>query len=338
MLKGEDVICGTSTTGTGTLTLAQTPAPPGGADFFQWLTASGVGFTNGAVVLVPYIIKEHTDSTFSTISKTEVGWGTLTLGASLTATTLARTTVQSTVTNENTSAATYSTGNTAITIGTAANVLVFIGPRAMDTIAFTPYYETTLGDNIGITGLNTGFPATNTSVVNNPGGVVDHYWVISIGKPILIKRATMRVNVAFTGSSTINNAYFRLYDMDTTGRPGRLLCDYGLLGPSSASMTSIGNIGTAVHATGLFATPGDYVGDLFVSIPSTTITSTPAFAGLLGVNSNEFGLSSNVLNTVNVGFGGSSVASATASLVGYNFASAFTGAANNPFRVALKSS
>src|SRR5690348_6986738 len=115
MLRGEGITCGTSSTGTGTLTLAACPAPPGGADFYAWLTATGIGFANGAAILVPYVLTEYADSTFATEKQKEWGVATLTLGASLTATTLGRTTVQGSATGLN-GTPSYSTGTTAITI------------------------------------------------------------------------------------------------------------------------------------------------------------------------------------------------------------------------------
>jgi hypothetical protein len=103
MLRADNVICGTSSTGTGTLTLAACPAPPGGLDFDKWLKATGLNFVSGNALLVSYTIIEYTDSAFTTVKQTEKGVGTLTLGASISAATLARTTVQSTVTGMDTS-------------------------------------------------------------------------------------------------------------------------------------------------------------------------------------------------------------------------------------------
>ncbi len=149
MLRGENIACGTSSTGTGTLTLAATPAAIGAVDFDAWLKATGIGFVSGNAVLVSYTIIEYTDSTFATPKFVENGIGTLTLGAALINATLARTTVQ-TVSNANADSYLVGGGASAITIGTAANTLVFVGPSAADVPAWSPYYETSIGDNLGV--------------------------------------------------------------------------------------------------------------------------------------------------------------------------------------------
>src|SRR5258706_417112 len=111
MLRGENIICGTSTTGTGTLTLAATPVAPGGIDFDVLARATGIGFGNSAAVLVTYTIIEYTSATFAASKSTEKGIGTLTLGGSsgIANCTLARTTPQVTATNLNSQPATYNT-------------------------------------------------------------------------------------------------------------------------------------------------------------------------------------------------------------------------------------
>src|SRR5580658_5571623 len=100
MLRGDSVICGTSPTGTGTLTLAATPVPPGGIDFDVFARATGIGFGNSAAILCSYTIIEYTDSTFAKAKQQEKGIGTLTLGSSsgIANATLARTTLQSSAT------------------------------------------------------------------------------------------------------------------------------------------------------------------------------------------------------------------------------------------------
>src|SRR4051812_24231826 len=148
MLRGDTLVCGTSTTGTGTLTLAATPGPPGGVDFDVWARATGIGFANSAAVLVSYTIIEYTDSTFATAKSHEKGVGTLTLGGSsgIANCTLARTTKQTSATSLNSQPATQNiVPGTGISIGTAANTLVFIGPSAAEIPAYEPYFYTGSG-------------------------------------------------------------------------------------------------------------------------------------------------------------------------------------------------
>ena len=71
MLKANNLVCGTSTTGTGTLTLAACPSPPGGVDFYQWLNATGFNAANSSTWLIEYVLIEYTDTTFSTQKQTE---------------------------------------------------------------------------------------------------------------------------------------------------------------------------------------------------------------------------------------------------------------------------
>src|SRR5271170_1594422 len=139
MLRNDTILCGASTTGTGTLTLAPCPSPPGGIDLYQWLTATGFGFVSGNAVLVSYVIIEYSDTTFSKAVNFEKGVGTVALGASLTATTLARTTVQSVAGSLGATGSPTYAAPLAVSIGTAANVLVFVGPSAADVPAYGPY-------------------------------------------------------------------------------------------------------------------------------------------------------------------------------------------------------
>lgn len=253
MLRGEDVLCGTSTTGTGTLTLAAQPSPPGGADFYHWLTATGLNFVNGNAVLVSYTIIEYTTSGFTTQSQMEKGIGTLTLGASLTASTLARTTVQTTATSLNGTAAYNVSAPTAITIGTAANTLVFVGASAADIPAVIPYFENSANDTLGV------MPASATAATsnNNLTSGTDIYRPFLWLSPMLVKRCSLRVQGAYTGGT--NNAYARIYATNTTGRPGKLLYDFGAVGPANSALNSAStNISSGAAGNGYLLTPGVY--------------------------------------------------------------------------------
>jgi len=262
MLKGESIICGTSSTGTGTLNLAATPTPPGGVDFDVLARATGNGFANSAAILVTYTIIEYTDSYFANAKSMEKGIGTLTLGGSsgIANCTLARTTPQVTATSLNSQPATYNTnGPSAINIGTAANTLIFIGPSATDSLEFSSYYETSLGDALGVHSLSS----------QNSGGTiqintdVENFWSFYWGVPMLAKKASMRVSTLYTGGTT--NAYFRIYAVGSNGRPGKLLIDFGVLATAGSSLVATGNVSTAVHSTGFFMTPGRYIASFYAS-------------------------------------------------------------------------
>src|SRR6266446_4317995 len=281
MLRGENIICSTSTTGTGTLTLAATPVPPGGVDFDVLARATGIGFGNSAVILVSYTIIEYTNSSFTTAKQQEKGIGTLTLGSSsgIANATLVRTTIQQTATNLNAQPATYTvSAPTAITIGTAANVLIFIGVGAVDTIAFEPYIDSTTGT--GWAGpLQT--RDTNASALNNffaatlQDTYCPFYWVTSM----LVKRLSIQVATG-TGGGT-SNAYGRIYAVGSDGRPDKLLYDFGLIGTSNSSLANGNTIITSgASGNGYLLIPGIYYLDLIASYAGGT--TTPQIYGMGG--------------------------------------------------------
>lgn len=258
MLRGDNIVCGTTTTGTGTLTLAATPVPPGGVDFDVWVRATGMGFGNSSVSLVSYTIIEYTDTTFSTAKATEKGIGTLTLGASsgIANATLARTTKQTSATSLNSPPATQNFAPaTGISIGTAANTLIFIGASAADIPAFEPYVQTTTGQsNVGVLPMMT----STGQNMQTSGGLVsgDRFFVPFIWNcPMLVKRCSIYVITADAGNS---NCDMRLYAMGTDGRPSKLLYDFGLVGSSNASFISIGWAQTGAAGNGFFLCPGEY--------------------------------------------------------------------------------
>lgn len=255
MLRGENIVCGTSTTGTGTLTLAAVPSGVGGVDFDAWLKSTGIGFVSGNAILVSYTIIEYTSSSLAVAKFVEKGIGTLTLGAALVNATLARTTVQ-TVSNANADTYQVGGGASAITIGTAANVLVFIGASASDVPAYGPYYETALGDALGVSPVQAILGTQgNTNLVT----AKDYYMPFEWRMPMLAKKASVRVQSAYSTGSPVSDAYLRLYAVNSSGRPGKLLIDFGLLGSAGTSLnTGSVNISSAVHASGFYMTPGHY--------------------------------------------------------------------------------
>lgn len=298
MLRADNVICGTSSTGTGTLTLAACPGPPGGLDFDKWLKATGFNFVSTNAVLVSYTIIEYTDATFATAKQTEKGIGTLTLGASITAATLARTTVQSIVTGLNATPAPTFSAPTAITIGTAANTLVFVGASAMDVPACSPYVFSFDGKGAGpaCDGGNGNGNVQSTATFTSGN---DLYWAFKWEVPGLIKQATLSTqSVTFTGSPTVS-AYFRIYQIGTDGKPGKLLYDFGQVGTSTAFTTGFGLFSTGNSGSGIYLTPGEYFADLAVSWSGGTGGSFGlncfagyALSGRTGTNSRQPGMAS----------------------------------------------
>lgn len=271
------------TGGTGTLTLAHVTG--GGDPYLAWGGTMPTGFS--ATHIVPYKIIEYTgDITtgYFTPKNVESGFGTLTIGASVGATTLARTTVQDTYV-EGTG---YAFG-TALSIGaTAANVRIFLGPGVADNAQVNPYFESSLGDASGVMPHFQQGAAGTFAVNNNQDVYVAFDWRI----PMLVKKATVRVTTAYTGGTPVSNAGFRIYEFGSNGRPGRLLIDLGLLGTSNASLNATGLVSTAVATTGLYLTPGEYIANLFTSFSGGT--SSPAVGGnaASAISSPRFGTSS----------------------------------------------
>jgi hypothetical protein len=68
----------------------------------------------------------------------------------------------------------------------------------------------------------------------------------------------MIVTTTTTGTT---NAYAGIYDINSSGRPGKLLIDFGVLGTANSSLNSSGLIQSAAAANGYYLTPGDYVFD-----------------------------------------------------------------------------
>jgi len=298
VLRGENIVCGTSTTGTGTLTLAATPVAPGGIDFDVLARATGNGFANSAAVLVSYTIIEYTDTTFATAKSIEKGIGTLTLGGSsgIANCTLARTTPQVTATSLNSQPATYNTNApSAVSITTAANVLVFIGASAADISAWEPYYESSVGDALGASPVFGGLSGVGSA---NLSTAKDFYQPFEWRIPMLVKKASVRVQTAYSGGTPVSNAYMRIYAINSSGRPGKLLIDFGLLGTANASLnTGSANISSAAHSTGYFLTPGHYFMSFICTLSggsispklltsSTNAVFSPGFLGTTNLEPN----------------------------------------------------
>lgn len=306
MLRAENCICGTSTTGTGTLTLAACPTPPGGTDLYQAFSAQN--FTGS--LSVSYCIIEYTNANLNTAKQQEKGVGTLALGGNITATTLARTTVQQTAINMDTSTPTYSVASpSAISIGTAANTLIFIGASSSEMAAYVPYFESS----------STTFSALPVHVSGTGSNAYthhfDHYFLFEWRVPMLAKR--MRISIESPASGTIVRAYGRLYDIGTNGRPSKLLYDFGTFTGSNVLNSAAGSvISTAATGNGIFMSPGEYFVDLMPEVSGIGAASgtlrgmTPIISGRLGY-----------------------VTASTASIIGYTASGGVIGAAPDPANV-----
>lgn len=290
MLRAEDCICGTSTTGTGTLTLAACPVPPGGVDPFAAFTGQGLGTSQSAPMT--YVIREFTDASFFTVKQEEKGIGSLTVGANIGATTLARTTPQTTATSCNTSTPTYSVGSpSAINIGTAANVLVFIGASASDIPVWSPYFDSVAGDAVGVGPVMASANRLGTVGGTVTNGVEGHTYFVW-GCPMLVKRVWLRVATAYTGGTPVSNAFARIYAIASNGRPGKLLIDFGLVGTSNASLNATGNISSALASPGFMLLSGEYFLSFFATISGgTTGPAMSTFAGAAFFGPARLGLS-----------------------------------------------
>ena len=248
-----------------------------------------LGFANNSANIVSYTIIEYTDSSFATAKSHEKGFGILTLGSStgIANCTLARTTKQSSATSLNSQPATQNfLPGTGITIGTAANTLVFIGPSVMDIPAFVPYYDSTIANSVPPVGTMNA--TTGQAFI---GGSGSHgYNVFDWRIPMLVKRCRMANWSASTGTT---NLYAALYSIGTNGRPDRLLIDFGVMGTAGASLnTAFSGLSSAVHSTGFFLMPGEYyfnfrftiVGGTFGSIESFASSGVPIMSGRMGAH------------------------------------------------------
>lgn len=257
--RGDNIICGTSSSGTGTLTLAATPASIGALDYYAFATAMN-GFANGKVLLIPYVAIEYSDLTFSVPVREETGIGTLTLGANIAATTLARTTIFSTGV---VGGSYVNNAPTAMAIGTAANTLVILGQSASLNFSGTPYWETSLGDNsAGFSSnlINSNATLGNATLTSDPSGNTLYFPLILL-KPVFAKVARIRVSTIYTGGTT--TGALQLYQMGTNGRAGRLLVDFGNLPASPFNSGSVPFYIAATATVGMALQPGEYWGALY---------------------------------------------------------------------------
>jgi hypothetical protein len=281
MLRAEHCICGTASTGTGTLVLAACPTPPGGTDPFQAFNAQGLG--TAVPIPISYTIVEYTDTTFRTASRQEKGVGSLTLGSP---TTLARTTVQQTATSMDTTP-TYNTAEpTAISISAAANTLIFIAASAADLLVCSPYFDRTLPstDAIGALPVNVGGTFTGSLLITT---MTDYYNLFEWRTPMLVKRVRVNVATTYSGAFNTSQMYGRLYAVGANARPTKLLYDFGSFA-GSPLLGSTGIKATTVSGSGFYLQPGEYFLDIMPRIsggagtPSLSIFPQAYNSGRLG--------------------------------------------------------
>jgi hypothetical protein len=225
--------------------------------------ATGIAFGNSSSIIVNYTIIEYTSSTFATAKSHEKGVTTLVLGASsgIANCTLKRSggtyKPQVSATSLNSQPATQNIlPGTGISIGTAANTLVFIGPSAVETLAFSPYFNTTGADaNTGVFPLAVGADAS-VNVSDTMSDTQDFYSTFIWAVPMLVKRITCKVGVAYTGGTPVSNFYARIYQINSAGQPGKLIYDFGAFGANSLNSTGVIQSGAA--GAGFFLTTGEY--------------------------------------------------------------------------------
>lgn len=267
MVRGENIVSGTSTTGTGTLTLAACPSGVGAIDHDVFLKAKG--FVSGDVIPIAYVVTEYTDNTFATPSKLEVGKGRVTLGAAIANATLTRDTIQVTQTG----GAYNDQAPSAISIGTAANTLVSIDASAADLWANNPYFDNVSGDALGLSPLAINYASGTLGVLGTDGTGTDWYWKFYLQKPLSKIRATLRVITAYGGTTgtPASTVYGRIYYPNSSGKPGKLAVDLGSFGTNPLNAT--GYISTGL-ATGKTLLPGEYFFDLFATFTGASGTVT----------------------------------------------------------------
>ncbi len=263
MLRAENCICGTTSTGTGTLALAACPAPPGGTDLFQAFNSQALG--TAVAIPISYTIIEYTGTTFQTASKQEKGIGSLTLGANLAASTLARTTVQQTATSMETTATYDLTAPTAISISQAVNTLVFIGASAAELLGCSPYFESSLpaSDGLGALPVNGGGAYTAGIPLTNGA---DHYHLFEWRVPMLAKKVAITVTTTRSGGT--GALYGRLYAVGAnTGvqaRPTKLLYDFGTF-VGATILNTVSDRATSATGSGFYMGAGEYFLNIFTT-------------------------------------------------------------------------
>ena len=256
MIRGENVISGTTTTGTGTLTLAAPPSGFGGADPFAYFSGYGLGTSQATPLL--YTIIEYDDLTKAnpTPVQLEKGFGNLLIGANLAASTLTRNALV-TETSLNAQPATITNGNfatpaTSITIGTAANIIVFIGASAWDSMQCLHAYSTggiSGADGLGVAPWNAG---SGGSTNLTSGTILYGYLKTDVSD--VIKSCSIRIKNAVV-TPTSSSVALALYAVGAAGLPAKKLIDFGTnssnpLATANTTLTLTAGAGVPIMAGG----------------------------------------------------------------------------------------
>ena len=203
----------------------------------------------------------------------------MTLGASITATTLARTAIYTTATGMNSTPTFHFNAPSAINIGTAANVLVFVSPLTMTSVLpalwFTGCNSSTLSrDGLGVPPLLSNTQMTSGSVSNDLVVYVPFF----LPSPLLVTTATCKVSAGGSYTGANNNLYFGLYHINSTnGYPGKLIADFRVLGSANASF---GTASAAITSGTLGSPVLLYPGWYFAAIKPVWTTGGTGTPGL----------------------------------------------------------
>lgn len=286
-IRSDQLGCGTSTTGTGTLTCAAPPTGINAVDPYAAFSGSGFGTSVGVPVL--YSIVEYTDSTFGKPKQSESGRGTFLIGGSLTASTLARTQIFQTAASMDSQPATNTGMNTAsptaITIGTAANVVIWFGDLSwvpMEAMTAVATSGVTSIDNLGFCG-DTITTAGGQNLTLTSGRL--HHCRVAFRHSMFIKSLSLYLQTNFAGTS--NTLDCAMYDIGSDGRPGKRLLTF-----AQGTTLNTGNTITVSATTGLFFHAGVYYASfLYVGVGQTTAPAIrlvqPCAASPLGMNNSS---------------------------------------------------
>ena len=304
-IRGNNIVCGISTTGTGTITCDAIPAGYTGGGVDPYTAFSGMGFGTTNAIPVGVRVVEYTDATFTTELQSDSEQGQFTIGANLAACTIARTTIL----NKQVPGTSYTfNAPTALSIGTAANTLVFFTPMAELTPQCVPWFDATSGDALGIT-FRFGVAGAGTVGITSGTGIWC-YGVLEI--PILLKKMSARVVGTQSGTT---NVYARVYAIGSNGRAGKLLADMGLLGTANSSLAVAATITSAALSTPVYLCPGPYCVELVATI--TGGAGTPTWRAGISVPNGGLGTSSLALPGFATSTGETSTANDPASFTAY---------------------
>jgi hypothetical protein len=260
-----NIVSGTTTTGTGALTLAAAPSGLNGLD--PYTAYSTMGFGTSVGIPKAYRVIEFTDAAFTIVKQMERGRGVLLLGASLAACTLTRTTV---LLSSASALPTFAFNPAAaINIGTAANTLVFFEESSTFNAEAVPYFETTAGDALGVTFRLSGAAGSATTTFTSGTGL---WFRAELTIPILLVKASARVVGIYTGGTS--NAYVRIYGIGSNGRASKLLANMGGLGTTNSALASAASITSAALASPVWLWPGPYIVEVLLVFSGGSGTPT----------------------------------------------------------------